>query len=200
ARARGACGTARPRALRAYGLVGHRAVRRSVRSRHARGARSTRMTKRWLFSAPIDLAVFGGTAVVALALVTLLPFREAPEWSWIAHLRRGFAWMKDGDFVAGVPAAAATVAFVAWVALLAIYVVRAVAQRNTNWGKHLVVATTVACWYVGIVATNSDFGFTVTNVFVHGIPYMVLVFVYARSAAHEASSRDGAAAHMLAGR
>jgi hypothetical protein len=266
------------------------------------------MSKRWLFSAPIDLAVFGGTAIVALALVSLLPFREAPEWSWIAgvllvdvahvwstafvvyldpaewrrrpalyagvpiaafaagialyawgeapfwrtiaylavfhfvrqqygwvmmyrarngehdrlgrwldgatiyiatlyplawwhaHLPRSFAWMKDGDFISGAPSWIATATCVAWIALLAIYVVRAFALRNTNWGKHLVVATTVACWYVGIVATDSDYGFTVTNVFVHGIPYMVLVFVYARSAAREAESRDGAAARMLAGK
>ena len=48
---------------------------------------------RWLFSAPIDLAVFGGTAVIALALVLARPARGArppggaidgaPEWTWI---------------------------------------------------------------------------------------------------------------------
>ena len=41
--------------------------------------------KRWLFSAPIDLAVFGGTALVSLALVLAGPTRGAssPEWTWI---------------------------------------------------------------------------------------------------------------------
>ena len=41
--------------------------------------------KRWLFSAPIDLAVFGGTALIALALVALGPRAgsESPEWTWI---------------------------------------------------------------------------------------------------------------------
>jgi hypothetical protein len=43
------------------------------------------------------------------------------------------------------------------------------------------VATTAACWYVGIVATNTDYTFTVTNVFLHGIPYLGLVYLYARA-------------------
>ena len=45
-----------------------------------------------------------------------------------------------------------------------------------NPGKDLVVATTAICWYVGIVALNSDYAFTVTNVIIHGMPYIVLVY------------------------
>lgn len=48
--------------------------------------------------------------------------------------------------------------------------------RHWNPGKDLVVATTAICWYVGIVLLNSDYAFTVTNVIIHGIPYMVLVY------------------------
>ena len=267
------------------------------------------MKSRWLFSAPIDLAVFGGTAAIALALVALGPSREAPEWSWItgvllvdvahvwstafvvyldpaewrrrpalyagvpiaafvagiglyawgegafwrtiaylavfhfirqqygwvmmyrarngerdrfgrlldgatiyiatlyplawwhARLPRGFSWMRDGDFISGLPAQVATAAGIAYVALLVAYVARAAAQilrrEPVSWGKHLVVATTVACWYVGIIGTNSDYAFTITNVFIHGIPYMVLVYVYARAAARQPESRDGASARML---
>ena len=33
--------------------------------------------KKWLFSAPVDLAVFGGTAAIALILVALLPAHES---------------------------------------------------------------------------------------------------------------------------
>ena len=40
--------------------------------------------KRWLFSAPVDLAVFGGTAVIALGLVALAPSFASPDVSWIA--------------------------------------------------------------------------------------------------------------------
>ena len=259
----------------------------------------------WLFSRDADLAIFGGTAAVALALVALVPHRAAPEWSWFAgvllvdvahvwstafvvyldpaewrrrpalyagvpiaafvagvalyacgalvfwraiaylavfhfirqqygwvmmyrakngerdrlgrwldgatiylatlyplawwhaHLPRQFAWMIDGDFAAGLPAWIATALGYAYAAALVLYIARAAAQRSTAWGKHLVVATTAACWYAGIVATDSDYAFTVTNVFVHGIPYMALVFVYARNASREAASRGGLAARLL---
>lgn len=46
-------------------------------------------------------------------------------------------------------------------------------------GKFLVVISTWLCWTYGIVWQNSDFIFTVTNVVIHGIPYMVLSYRYA---------------------
>jgi hypothetical protein len=267
--------------------------------------------RRWLFSAPIDLAVFGGTAIAALALVALGPVlgahgaRDAPEWTWVtgvllvdvahvwstafvvyldpaelrrrpalyagapiaalaggvalyacgdavfwraiaylavfhfirqqygwvmmyrarngerdragrwldgatiyaatlypliwwhASLPRAFSWMKDGDFVGGLPAWVIPPARALYVALLVLYVARAAVARPIAWGKHVVVAATVACWYVGIVATDSDYAFTVSNVFVHGIPYMVLVYLYARAASRERESAHGLAARLL---
>src|SRR6185436_9824454 len=48
-----------------------------------------------------------------------------------------------------------------------------------NIGKDIVLATTAVCWYVGIVTFNSDYAFTVTNVIIHGVPYLVLVYWYA---------------------
>jgi hypothetical protein len=267
---------------------------------------------RWLFSARIDLAVFGVTAVAALVLVALGPHLgssagDAPEWSWItgvllvdvahvwstafvvyldpiewrrrselyiavpvaayvagvalyaygdglfwrviaylavfhfvrqqygwvmmyraragerdrigrwldgatiymatlypliwwhAQLPRRFSWMKDGDFIAGLPAWLADLAGIVYVAVLAIYAVRAIATwRRAAWGKHVVVVATAACWYVGIVGTNSDYAFTVTNVFVHGIPYLALVYLYARAAAREPGATTGPSARLLA--
>jgi hypothetical protein len=52
-----------------------------------------------------------------------------------------------------------------------------------SWGKHLLLAGTAATWYVGIVASNGDFAFTLCNVLVHGIPYAALVFSYGRHVA-----------------
>ena len=272
--------------------------------------------KRWIFSAPLDLLVFGGTALLAIVLVWLGPSApgdaESPEWSWLAaillvdvahvwstafvvyldpaewrrrpgvyagvpiacfcaglalyaigedvfwrvityvavfhfirqqygwvmlyrgrngerdrfgrwldgatiyacalypliwwhaHLPRNFAWMTDNDFIEGMPMAAASVARVLYIALLAAYVVRAVVQlvrtRQTAWGKHLVVAATAACWYNGIVAHDNDYAFMVSNVFTHGVPYMVLVFVYARAASREPASYRGTTARLLGGR
>lgn len=274
------------------------------------------MTGRWLFSAPVDLAVFGGSAAIALALVALAPAlgigSSMPEWSWItgvllvdvahvwsttfvvyldpvewkrrsvlyaltpvaafalgvglhawggpdafwraiaylavyhfvrqqygwvmmyrgrngerdrlgrwldgatiylatiyplvwwhAHLPRGFAWMRTGDFLTGIPTWLADATGIVYLALLAIYVGRAIAQgvrrQPISWGKHLVVVTTAACWYVGIVASNADYTFTMTNVLIHGIPYMALVYVYARNAAREPGAERGATARLLTG-
>ena len=50
-------------------------------------------------------------------------------------------------------------------------------------------STTAATWYVGIVATNSDLAFTVTNVLIHGVPYAVLVFSYGRHVARGVAER-----------
>ncbi len=269
--------------------------------------------KRWLFSAPLDLLLFGGTAIAAFALVSLGPKGGGtPEWSWIAAillvdvahvwstafvayldpaewrrrplwyagvpiacflvgvalyacgedvfwraiaylavfhfirqqygwvmlyrarngerdrlgrwldgatiyactlypliwwhaaLPRAFAWMADGDFISGMPAAAVPIAYWIYVGLLALYSLRALLQlvrrQPVSWGKHLLVGATAACWYNGIVAHNSDYAFMVSNVFTHGVPYMVLVFMYARRAAGEPESSGGASARLLGGR
>ena len=57
---------------------------------------------------------------------------------------------------------------------------RAVRGEPLSWGKIGIVASTAATWYVGIVAFNSDFAFTVTNVVAHGLPYLALVWLYGR--------------------
>ena len=272
------------------------------------------MTRRWLFSAPIDLAIFGGTALVALLLVAVGPSgqAESPAWTWItgvllvdvAHvwstafvvyldpaerrrrpalyaitplaafaagvalyacgegvfwrvlaylavfhfirqqygwvmmyrarhgerdragrwldgatvyaatlyplivwhtqLPRAFWWMKQGDFAAGLPPVVAAIAGWSYAALLALYAGRAVVTALRGavvpWGKHVIVATTAACWYVGIVATNADYAFTVTNVFIHGVPYLALVYLYARAASREPASRRGTTARLLGGK
>ncbi|WP_437622100.1 hypothetical protein [Sorangium sp. So ce1151] len=115
-----------------------------------------------------------------------------PLLYWHAHPPRAFQWFVHGDFVSAPWLATAVGPLgVVYAALAVAYVARAiqrarVARAPLNLGKHVVVATTAATWYVGIVATDSDFQFTVTNVLVHGVPYMALVFAYARERAIEA--------------
>ena len=289
-----------------------------TRSAHPPPAGSPVMPKPWLFSAPVDLAVFAGTAIMSLLLVLAGPWLGAgspdasPEWTWItgvllvdvAHvwstafvvyldpaewrrrpvlyagapltalaigialylcgeavfwralaylavfhfirqqygwvmmyrarggerdrlgrwldgatvyaatlyplivwhtrLPRAFWWMKQGDFAAGLPAAVAPIVGGIYAALLATYAARAgiamARRRPIAWGKHVVVAATCACWYVGIVAINADYAFTVTNVFTHGIPYLALVYLYARAASRDPASRRGATARMIRGK
>ncbi len=120
---------------------------------------------------------------------------------WHTTLPRNFWWMRERDFAAGLPAVVADVALLVYVALAFAYVGRAVRDAVTGtaitWGKHLLVITTAACWYLGIIGSNSDYAFTVTNIFIHGIPYMVLVFIYARRVTVPALDR-GVTARLLA--
>lgn len=108
-----------------------------------------------------------------------------PLLYWHTHVPRRFAWFFPGDVVA-LPAFVMPAATVLYVGALAAYAVRSLLswlRRTPNPGKDVVVLTTAATWYVGIVAFDSDYAFTVTNVFMHGIPYFALVWVHTRARA-----------------
>jgi hypothetical protein len=49
------------------------------------------------------------------------------------------------------------------------------------WSKHLVVVTTALVWWLGIVAFDDDVTFTVSNVTLHGLPYIALLWGYAKA-------------------
>jgi hypothetical protein len=124
-------------------------------------------------------AVLDGAATYAAALYPLL--------EWHAHLdRTRFDWFVRGDFVDVSAWAAQALPFarVAWLALLVAFSCRqlqlAIKTRIVQLGKILIVGTTAAIWYIGIVATNSDFDFTITNVVAHGVPYLALLYRYGR--------------------
>lgn len=119
---------------------------------------------------------------VAIYTATLGPL----VW-WHAHLPRAFEWFVAGDFVAAlVPPIAGTVAIGISSAALAVFGVRQALRAARGEGlwltKVVVVVGTFACWHVGIVLTQSDWAFTVTNVLIHGVPYFVLVWIYGRKA------------------
>ncbi|HKP12136.1 MAG TPA: hypothetical protein VJZ91_08510 [Blastocatellia bacterium] len=102
---------------------------------------------------------------------------------WHAHLPRRFWWFMAGDFTALPLLLAKAAAPLYWLAMAA-YAAKSLrdwlVERRRNPGKHIVVATTAVCWYVGIVAYNSDYAFTVTNVVIHGVPYFALIYWYGR--------------------
>lgn len=123
-----------------------------------------------------------------------------PLLHWHTHLPRRFSWFVPNDVVA-LPSSVMPLATVLYVAALAAYAVRSALMwlRGTaNPGKDVVVVTTAAAWYVGIVAFDSDYAFTVTNVFVHGIPYFALVYVHTRARQSRASPPAPAPAPALA--
>jgi hypothetical protein len=116
----------------------------------------------------------------AIYLATLYPLIY-----WHAHLPRHFWWFLDNDFhgVPGLTVVERVVQPVYWT-VLAAYLLRSLyrwlIKKEINPGKDIVVITTAICWYTGIVAFNSDYAFTVTNVIIHGVPYLALVYWYAR--------------------
>jgi len=119
------------------------------------------------------------TAVIYLATIYPLIY-------WHAHLPRQFWWFLTNDFVtAPAWSVAELIVRPVYVLVLAAYVLRSVylwlAKRQMNPGKDIVVLTTAACWYTGIIAFNSDYAFTVTNVIIHGVPYLALLYWYART-------------------
>ncbi len=103
---------------------------------------------------------------------------------WHAHLPRSFEWLIQGDFAHGVPDALVRALHPVHFAVMGVWAARQIQrfalERTYNVGKIYVIVTTWACWYVGIVRTDGDFAFTVTNVFIHGVPYTALLWRYAR--------------------
>lgn len=125
-----------------------------------------------------------GAAIYAATLFPLLYWHAAPE-------SRRFAWFMAGDFV-GLPWLERALPFaeLLWAAALLVFVLeqarKRFVERRIELGKCLVVAGTALTWYVGIVLTNGDFEFTVTNVLPHGVPYLALLYFYARARQREA--------------
>src|SRR5215813_7676974 len=115
----------------------------------------------------------------AIYLATLYPLVY-----WHTHLPRRFWWFLAHDF-ASVPIALDKILKPIYAIALGAYAVKslygALVERRPNPGKDIIVLTTAVCWYVGIVGLNSDYAFTVTNVVTHGIPYLALVYWYARA-------------------
>ncbi len=100
---------------------------------------------------------------------------------WHAHLPRRFWWFVEGDFVGGLPAWCGTVALGVMAAAVLVWGVAWSSERH--WGKALLLFATWLAWFGGIVVAQSDFAFTVMNVVLHGVPYVVLTWTYSRGRA-----------------
>ena len=107
-----------------------------------------------------------------------------PLIHWHASLPRRFAWLTQGDFVAGMSRALVRPAGVLCFALLGSFAARQLVRARRgelHAGKSALMLATFASWYGGIVLLDSDYVFTVTNVLLHGVPYFVLTYRYARA-------------------
>ncbi len=115
----------------------------------------------------------------AIYLATIYPL-----CFWMTSLPRNFDWFVPNDFF-NLPQIVEKILFPLYVTSLAVYFGKSFYLYFTsgflNIGKDIIVLTTAICWYVGIVALNSDYAFTVTNVIIHGVPYFALIYFYAKS-------------------
>jgi hypothetical protein len=121
--------------------------------------------------------------------VTIYAATVYPLLYWHGNLPRQFHWFLEDDFLS-LPLVVASVARPLYWVVMVIYfgrsAWRAAVTGFSNPGKDLVVLTTAVCWYVGIITYNSVFAFTVTNVIIHGVPYMVLVYRFRCSSVPQA--------------
>ncbi|MCX4243590.1 hypothetical protein [Paraliomyxa miuraensis] len=114
----------------------------------------------------VEAAIWAGTA--------------APVVWWHAHLPTRFVWFIPGDLLTGLPSWLGPVALWAEVPVLLAFAVRRLQLRRRGRGHPLVpwlVLVPAINWHLGIVLFDDDRIFTITNVFLHGVPYLALVWV-----------------------
>lgn len=105
-----------------------------------------------------------------------------PMVFWHTHLPRNFHWFVEGDFIQGIPLEWERLSFYLYCAIAILFLLK---ELFSLWRYHfislpkiVVMASTAATWYVGIVALNGDIAFTVTNIVAHGLPYIGLIWIF----------------------
>jgi hypothetical protein len=104
----------------------------------------------------------------------------APVVWWHAHLPREFTWFTEGDLVPGLPELVGTLALALQAPVLVVFAVRRIALRRSGHRNPLLVALVLLPalnWHLGIVVFDDDRVFTLTNVLLHGVPYLALVWL-----------------------
>ncbi len=104
----------------------------------------------------------------------------APVVWWHAHLPREFTWFVEGDLLGGTPEWIGALALVLEVPVLVLFVARRLALRRAGHRNPLLVALVLLPalnWHLGIVLFDDDRIFTITNVLLHGVPYLALVWI-----------------------
>lgn len=104
-----------------------------------------------------------------------------PVVYWHVHLPRQFTWFIEGDlltWLAGQTWLGTVALAIEAVVLLAFVVHRVIGKRSQRNPILLALVLLPALnWNLGIVVFNDDAVFTLTNVLLHGIPYLALVFI-----------------------
>jgi hypothetical protein len=103
---------------------------------------------------------------------------------WHLSSPRNFEWFVSGDFYQREsPVLRQVVTYLYWL-IVSVFGVKEIwvyfKTKIINLPKILVMLGTMLSWYFGIVYFNGDMAFTLLNVVSHGIPYMALIWIFAR--------------------
>ena len=160
--------------------------RRAREQRDAPRTNATRLRKSAEHPSPSPGALrrLGGLNSRKLDELAIYAATLCPVIVWHTRLPTPFQWFMPGDFVAGLPPIAASIASVCFGLCAAMFYAshayRALRGEPVVWGAILLFTTTAATWWGGIVVLANDFAFTVTNVIAHGVPYMLVSHRVAR--------------------
>ncbi len=116
----------------------------------------------------------------SLARVALWSGTALPVLWWHAHLPRRFQWFIEGDLITGLPAWVGD--GIIWLQVPVLVAFLATRLRRAREGQPWLMVTALVLvpalnWNLGIVWFDDDRIFTITNVFLHGIPYLALVWI-----------------------
>lgn len=103
---------------------------------------------------------------------------------WHARLPRPFRWFTERDFIEGLPELFASVSLVVVLGVFMTWLgAQVVLARRGQWfwGRWGLVFATAIAWVGGIVFAPNDVTFTLMNVALHGVPYLLLLFRYQQS-------------------
>lgn len=103
-----------------------------------------------------------------------------PVIHWHARLPTNFEWFIEGDLLTGLPAQVGAIAVWVQLPVLVAFVVRRAAlwkAGQANWMVAALVLVPALNWNMGIVWFDDDRIFTITNVFLHGVPYLALIWI-----------------------
>ncbi len=149
---------------------------------YVRAGREERIDRRL-----VEAAIWAGTA--------------GPVLWWHAHLPTHFVWFMEGDLVTGLPSWVGSIALWGQLPIWVAFAVRRIQLRRRGVGHPLVpwlVLVPALNWHLGIVVFDDDRIFTITNVFLHGVPYLALVWVAGgKERVHRALGRRGRATVAL---
>lgn len=111
-----------------------------------------------------------------------------PLLYWHIFKTNQINWFVKDDFIQ-LPLRIGPYITVLYYVIMATYVAKelwvALKEGRFNLPKNGIIAGTYLSWYAGIIVFKGDLIFTMMNVVAHGIPYMTLVYIYARRKSSE---------------